>query len=147
MTKSSYAKYWLDRQLNRTLKSRYLKKAIVSYLFGPYYFNEYINGSIFTYLFKDYEDRGYKIAIEKVVEATLDEFRKNKSSIIMPEHYQERFQHKGEDRKIIYVKMVIRHGDIDKDVEYTCSAYNLFISKRTFLKYLRKHQEFINKKG
>lgn len=111
-----------------------LSKYIEDYLCSSYYFDENINGSILTYLFKG-EIPKYQFKLESY------EIKLFKEYINVPKEFIEKFDRIHAERQVIHL---VCSFTSDSTIETCITKYNLYISKKKFYKFIRNKMKYNN---
>ena len=104
-----------------------LSKYIEDYLCSSYYFDENINGSDLTFLFKG-EYPKYKFSLD------FYEIKPFKEYTNVPQEFIEKFGDTHDERLVIHL---VCSFTSDSTIETCITKYNLYISKKKFYKFIR----------
>jgi len=105
----------------------FVDKYIEAYLCSSYYFDDYINGEMFNYLFKN-ECSPYKFKLKSY------EIKPFKEYTNVPEEFIKKFGGSHNERQVIHL---ICSFTSNATIEISISKYNLYISKKKFFKFVR----------
>jgi hypothetical protein len=137
----------LQELYNKTYgNSKTIQDALKEYMFTYYYFDDYLNGSILSYLFNttsDDIDTQYDFILRMFDIRRWSEFKEEEKNGLLHIHnaWKEHFSWRG-DRKVIHVMFNLCN---DTGVVKSETTYNLFISYRKFKKYFKKYLKQIKK--
>lgn len=137
----------LEEIYNKTYgNNKTLQDALKEYMFTCYYFDDYLNGSILSYLFNnacDDIDAQYDFTLRMFDIRRWSEFKEEekKGLLHINNVWKEHFSWRG-DRKVIHVMFSLCN---DTGIVKSETTYNLFISYRKFKKYFKKYLKQTNK--
>lgn len=106
----------------------FVNKYIEAYLCSSYYFDDYINGEMLTYLFKGESATFYNFKLESY------EIKLFKEYTNVPEEFIKKFGGIHDERQVIHL---ICSFTSNTTIEISITKYNLYISKKKFFKFVR----------
>lgn len=128
----------LQKLYNKTYgNNKTIQDALKEYMFTSYYFDDYLNGSILSYIFNNTSDAQYDFTLRMFDIRRWSEFKEEEKKGLLHIHntWKEHFDWRG-NKKVIHIIFNLCN---DTGVVKSETTYNLFISYKKFKKYFKKY--------